>query len=228
MYEIVPARLFVVDTACLNRSCITWVSEVQSCIVIPLSSVCITCLLYQLVLLTLWLQRFLYPSLGTELIFYKPSPGTDIFPMFTIWHGLFSLVLVFTGLRIEAPPPSTVQDKCIYTFLKLKASRFHFSSYVLNLVMIHISLFSFKGWQSRDLFMGQPCLASTCSSADLSTKCARTVESGGPISAKHANQTRFFLANCIQRVNIQPGVRYSVKSLVYSWSQDKLHCLINS
>ena len=38
--------------------------------------------------------------------------------MFTIWHDFFSLVLMFPGVRIEAPPPSTVQGKCIYTYLQ--------------------------------------------------------------------------------------------------------------
>ena len=32
-----------------------------------------------------------------------------VFSMFTVWHGLFSLVLMFPRLRIEAPPLSTVQ-----------------------------------------------------------------------------------------------------------------------
>ena len=36
--------------------------------------------------------------------------------MFTVWHGLFSLVLLFLRLRIETLPLSTVQGKCIYTF----------------------------------------------------------------------------------------------------------------
>ena len=61
--------------------------------------------------------------------------------MFIVWHRLFSLVLMFSGLRIEALPPSTVQGKCIYTFLKWRTSRLNFRSYVLNLVKINISFF---------------------------------------------------------------------------------------
>ena len=38
--------------------------------------------------LTLWLRSFCYPSLGTELIFCKPSP------MFT-WHGLSFQCILF-------------------------------------------------------------------------------------------------------------------------------------
>ena len=91
------------------------------------------------IILTLWLQSFLYPSVGTKIIFYKPSMAWNFFSMFTIWHGYFSLVLMFHGLRIDAPPISTVQSKCIYTFLKPKIRKFDFCSYVLNLVKINIS-----------------------------------------------------------------------------------------
>ena len=38
--------------------------------------------------------------------------------MFTLWHALFPLTLMFRAVRTEAPPPSTVQGKCIYTFFK--------------------------------------------------------------------------------------------------------------
>ena len=47
---------------------------------------------------------FLILFMGTKIILYKPSPGMDIFSMFTVWQGLFSLVLMFPGLRIEALP----------------------------------------------------------------------------------------------------------------------------
>ena len=61
--------------------------------------------------------------------------------MFTAWHGLFSLVLMFSGLRIEAPPLSTVQSKYIYTFFKAENQEIQFLSYVLNL-----NKFSFFEW----------------------------------------------------------------------------------
>ena len=71
--------------------------------------------------------------------------------MFTVWQGLFSLVLMFLGLRIEAPPLSTVQSKCIYTFFKAEnqeiqfPSYVNFHSYVLNIVQININFFLSKG-----------------------------------------------------------------------------------
>ena len=40
--------------------------------------------------------------------------------MFTVWHGLLSLVLMFSRLKIEALPLSTVQGKCIYTLFKVE------------------------------------------------------------------------------------------------------------
>ena len=60
--------------------------------------------------------------------------------MFTVWHELFSLVLMFSTLRIEALPPSIVQGKCIYTFLKRRTSRVNFHSYVLIVVKINKSI----------------------------------------------------------------------------------------
>ena len=46
--------------------------------------------------------------------------------MFTVWHGLFILVIVFPRLRIEAPPLSTVQGKCIYTIVKAENQEIQF------------------------------------------------------------------------------------------------------
>ena len=48
----------------------------------------------------------------------------------------FFLVLVFPGLRIEAPTLSTVSA---YTFLKQRTRKLNFRSYLLNLVKINIS-----------------------------------------------------------------------------------------
>ena len=83
------------------------------------------------------------------------------FSIFTVWHRLFSLVLLFPRLRIEALLPSTVQGKCIYTFLKLRTRKFNFRSYVLNPVKINISF-----CHSRGQFIGLLC---------------HIVESNGPI-----------------------------------------------
>ena len=112
--------------------------------------------------------------------------------MFTVWHGLFSLVLLFSGLRIEAPIPSTVQGKWIYTFLKQRTilkqrtSRFNFRSYVLNLVKINKFLFFQRLVVLRPIywplvpsehyqieqFIGQACHNSRIEWADLSAKHA--------------------------------------------------------
>ena len=94
---------------------------------------------------------------------------------------LFSLVLMFPKVGNEALPPSTVQGKCIYTFSKWRTSRFNFHSYVLNLVNINISFFSFQGLLSRGWFIGLPGLSSTISSADLSAVYAKIVRSSGLI-----------------------------------------------
>ena len=56
-------------------------------------------------------------------IFYKPSPGTQLFLMFTVLHGLFPLVLIFPGL---STPPSTVQGKCINTIFKAENQEINF------------------------------------------------------------------------------------------------------
>ena len=45
--------------------------------------------------------------------------------MFTVWHELFSLVLMFPSLKIEAPPPSTVQGVYIH-FFKAKNQEIQF------------------------------------------------------------------------------------------------------
>ena len=45
--------------------------------------------------------------------------------MFTVWHGFFSLVLMFLRLRIEAPLLSTVQGKYIYNICKAENHEIH-------------------------------------------------------------------------------------------------------
>ena len=90
--------------------------------------------------------------------------------MFTVWHGLFSLVLMFPMLRIEASPLSTVQGKFKYTFLKQKTGKFNFRSYALNLVKINVFFLQ------RFVVPGPICLARTISSANLSAKLATIVQ----------------------------------------------------
>ena len=57
--------------------------------------------------------------------------------MFTVWHELFSLVLVFPSLRSSAP--MYIQGKCIYTIFKAENQETEFPFDVLNLVWINIS-----------------------------------------------------------------------------------------
>ena len=67
--------------------------------------------------------------MGTEIIFYIPSPGADFFQCL-LFGTDFSLVLMFPGLIIEAPLLFTVQGKCIYIFLKRRIRKLNFRSYV--------------------------------------------------------------------------------------------------
>ena len=46
--------------------------------------------------------------------------------MFTVWHGLFSLVLVLSGLIIEASPLSPVQGTYTCAILKQRIRKFNF------------------------------------------------------------------------------------------------------
>ena len=90
------------------------------------------------ILVTLWLQFFLLPFAGHGVNFLQTFTCHGLsFSMFTVLHRLFSLVLMFSRLRIEALSPSTVQGKCIYTFIKQRTSTFNFRSCVLNLAMIN-------------------------------------------------------------------------------------------
>ena len=82
--------------------------------------------------------------------------------MFTLWHILFSLALMFPGLRIEAPNRVSV-----YTLsLKRRTMKLNFRSYILNLVKINISFFLSK--------VGSP-------GADLSANHATLVKWSGLI-----------------------------------------------
>ena len=73
---------------------------------------------------------------------------------------------MFARLKIEVPPLSTVQVKCIYTILKRRTRKFNFSFYVLNLIKINIRFCLSK--------VGSP-------EADISANSAKIVESSGPV-----------------------------------------------
>ena len=66
--------------------------------------------------------------------------------MLTVWHGHFSLILTFPGLRIEAPPLSTVQDKYIYKILKAKNQETQFLLLCTKPSTDKHKFSSFQGW----------------------------------------------------------------------------------
>ena len=70
--------------------------------------------------LTLWMRSFSLLPFAGQLIFYKTFTWCWLFlSMFTAWHVLFSLVLIFSGLRIEAPPHPQYRVS-VYTFFWMK------------------------------------------------------------------------------------------------------------
>ena len=70
-------------------------------------------------MLTLWLWSFFcYPRISMELICLHTFTWHEVLSMFTLWHGLFSLVLMFPGLKIKVPPLSTVHGNNIHTIFK--------------------------------------------------------------------------------------------------------------
>ena len=72
---------------------------------------------------------FCYPLAGHAVNFLQTCTWHGpSFSILIVWHQLFSLLLMFSRVRIDASPPSTVQGKCIYTFLKWRTSRFNFRS----------------------------------------------------------------------------------------------------
>ena len=70
--------------------------------------------------------EFFYTLQGHGDNFLQTFTWHRIFSMFTVWNRLFSLVLMFSGLRIEALPLSTVLSKCIYTFFKAENQEIQF------------------------------------------------------------------------------------------------------
>ena len=62
--------------------------------------------------------------------------------MFIVWHGLFSLVLMFSELRIEAPPLSTVED----TIFNVENQEIQFPLLCTKPNIDKHTCLSFKGW----------------------------------------------------------------------------------
>ena len=65
--------------------------------------------------------------------------------MFTVWHGLFSLVLDFPGLRIEAPALSTVQVS-VYTIHKVENQEIEFPLLRTESFIDKHKFLTFKSW----------------------------------------------------------------------------------
>ena len=124
----------------------------------------------------------------------------------------FSLVLVSPKLRIEAPPPSTVQYIYIYiyiyTFLKRKTSRLNFRSYVLILVKIKVRFFFFQTllvlrticqsavpsiYYQFSQFIGQACQNSQIERANLSTMCVNWARFWANLSAAKWLRLRWYM-----------------------------------
>ena len=98
-------------------------------------------------IITLWLRSsFAILELARKCFFCKPHLArTFVFNVYcVVWTFFFGTqLLMFPGLRIEAPLSSTVQGtQCIHIFLKQRSRKFNFRSYVLNLLKIKMFLFS--------------------------------------------------------------------------------------
>ena len=127
-------------------------------------------LLYMYILLNpLAVGFFCYPPIGTEIILlYILTWHGVYFFIFTVCRSLFSLVLPFPGLRIEAMPLSKVQGKCICKMFKAENQETQLPLLCTKPSIDKHKLSSFQGWYSRGRFIGHSCLACTVNSADLS------------------------------------------------------------
>ena len=89
---------------------------------------------------TLWMQSFLYPSGCTEIIFYKPSPGTKLFFQCLLFGtDFFHWYSCFSGWELKLRPYLQYRVSVYTQFLKWRTRKFNFRSYVLNLLLINIS-----------------------------------------------------------------------------------------
>ena len=66
--------------------------------------------------------------------------------MFTVWHGGFSLVLTFPGLRIKTPPLCTVRGKCIYKIFEAENQETQFPFLCTKPSIDKYKFSSFQGW----------------------------------------------------------------------------------
>ena len=81
-----------------------------------------------------------------QIIFLHTFTWHGVFSMFTVWPKLFSLVLTFPGLRIEALPLSTVQDKCIYKIFKAENQETQFPLLYTKPSIDKCKFSSFQDW----------------------------------------------------------------------------------
>ena len=98
---------------------------------------------------------------------------------------------MFSGLRIEASPPFTVQEKRIYNFLKLRTSKFKFSFYVRNLVKINIKFFFQRLVVPGTIYRQHVPSEHYQFGQFISRACQNSQIERAHLSAKRAYQTRF-------------------------------------
>ena len=130
--------------------------------------------------LTLWLQSLFIPFRGTVIIFLHALTWLGLFSMFTVWYRLLSLVLMFSGLRIEALPHLQYRVSVYTLFLKRRTRKFYF-----RLLCTKPSKDKHKFFLSK---VGSP-------SADLSANHATIVELSGPIYRLNMLSRQDFLAD---------------------------------
>ena len=66
----------------------------------------------------LWNFFVCYPPMHVDNFLHTLTWDGVYFFILTVWHGLYSLVFTFSGLRIGALLLSSVQGKCIYNIFK--------------------------------------------------------------------------------------------------------------
>ena len=133
------------------------------------------------------------------------------FPCLLFITTFFSLVLVFPGLRIEAPPSSTVQDKCIYTIFKAENQEIQFPFLCTKPSRDKHKLLSFKGWQFLGRFIDNPFHNSQMERTDLSANCAQQLNQAGRFISQPCQLDKIF--GPIYRPTATKGLKYSLQDV---------------
>ena len=106
---------------------------------------------------------------------------------------------MFAGLRIEALPQSTLQDKYVYTLFKAENQEIQFP--LLCTKLSKDKVFFFQRLLVPGRFIGQPCLACTIGATDLSAKHAKIVEWSGAIYRPYVPIRQDFCADLSANCN---------------------------